>query len=123
MKFLADENVHPLIVGHLRALALDVEWVKESSRGAKDEDILSRTDIAELVLITLDRDFGDLIYKQGFPVPRAIIYSRLSRANPRAIADRIVDLVGRGVAEHHITTITPSHERVKAFPGVENGRV
>jgi len=101
---------------------LDVEWVKETSRGAQDSDILSRSDIGDLVLVTLDRDFGDLIYRQGFPSPRAILYSRLSRAKPQAIADRIVELIGRGVAERHITTITARGERTKAFPGAQNGR-
>ena len=121
MKFLADENVHPLIVRHLRMLGLELEWIKETSRGSPDEQILSRGDIAELVLITLDRDFGDLIFRQGFPAPRAILYSRLSRANPQAIAERLSDLVEHGFADHHITTITTHSERVKAFPGVENG--
>lgn len=114
--------MHPLIVRHLRGLGVELEWIKETSRGARDEDILSRPDIGERVLVTLDHDFGDLIFRQGFPAPRAILYSRLSRANPQAIADRIADLVERGFAEHHITTITALGERVKAFPGVENGR-
>jgi len=122
LSLLADENVHPLIVQHLRAAGMDVEWVKETSRGARDEDILSRSDIGDLVLVTLDRDFGDLIYRQGFPTPRAILYSRLSRANPQAIAERLVALIERGVADHHMTTITPQGERMKAFPGVDNGR-
>ncbi|HEX8258357.1 MAG TPA: DUF5615 family PIN-like protein [Allosphingosinicella sp.] len=122
MKFLADENLHPLVVQHLRSLGFEVEWIKEAGPGALDEEILSRPDIAQLVLVTLDRDFGDLIFSRGFPAPRAILYSRLSRANPQAIAERIADLVERGLAEHHITTITALGERVKAFPGVENGR-
>ncbi len=114
--------MHPLIVRYLRTVGYEVEWVKETSRGAADEEILSREDLADLVLITLDRDFGDLIFRQGFPAPRAILYSRLSRAQPGVVAERIADLLGRGVAEDHITTITAHGERVKAFPGVKNGR-
>ncbi|TMJ14891.1 MAG: hypothetical protein E6G94_08470 [Alphaproteobacteria bacterium] len=81
MRLLADENLHPVTVSHLRGVGHNVEWVKETSPGAQDEDILSRPDISELVLVTLDRDFGDLIFRQGFPTPRAILYSRLSRAS------------------------------------------
>jgi predicted nuclease of predicted toxin-antitoxin system len=113
--------MHPLIVRHLRTLGYLVEWVKETSRGAQDEDILLRQDIGDLVLVTFDRDFGDLIYRQGFPTPRAILYSRLSRAKPLAIAQRIAALIERGVAENHMTTITARGERLKAFPGVKNG--
>jgi predicted nuclease of predicted toxin-antitoxin system len=122
LQLLADENVHPLIVRQLRTAGHSVEWVKESSRGADDGDILSRADIGELVLVTLDRDFGDLIFRQGFPTPRAILYSRLSRANPQAIADRVLAVIERGIAEHHMITITAKGERLKAFPGVHDGR-
>jgi predicted nuclease of predicted toxin-antitoxin system len=122
LNLLADENVHPLIVQHLRSIGLAVELVKETSRGAQDEEILFRPDICELVLITLDRDFGDLIYRQGFPAPRAILYSRLSRADPIAIGQRIAALIECGIADNHMTTITAAGERLKAFPGAENGR-
>ncbi len=122
MKLLADENVHPLIVRHLRDGGHDVEWVKESSRGASDSEILLRSDIGELVLLTLDRDFGDLIFQRGFPAPRAILYSRLSRARPQAIADRIAVVLERGPAERHMTTITARGERTKPFPGVDDVR-
>ena len=109
-----------MTVSHLRGVGHNVEWVKETSPGAQDEDILSRPDISELVLVTLDRDFGDLIFRQGFPTPRAILYSRLSRANPQAIADRVAALIEQGLAENHMTTITAQGERLKAFPGVQN---
>jgi predicted nuclease of predicted toxin-antitoxin system len=117
LKFLADENVHPLVVQCLRSLGHDLEWVKETGRGMLDSEILLRPDIGSLVLITLDRDFGDYIFQRGFPAPRAILYSRLSRAKPDVIADRIASVIGGGFAEHHITTITARGERVKAFPG------
>ncbi|MBV8685546.1 MAG: DUF5615 family PIN-like protein [Alphaproteobacteria bacterium] len=122
MKLLADENLHPLIVRRLRAAGHEVEWVKETGPGAKDEALLSRSDISELVLVTLDRDFGDLIFRQGFPRPRAILYSRLNRANPQAIADRLLALIERGLAENHMTTLTAQGERLKLFPGVADGR-
>lgn len=121
MQLLADENVHPIVVRRLRAIGLDLEWIKESSPGALDEDILMREDIAQLVLITYDRDFGDMIFKQGFPTPRAIIYSRLGRAEPEFVADRIIGMIEQRLLENHIITITAQSERVRAFPGAENG--
>jgi predicted nuclease of predicted toxin-antitoxin system len=120
LQYLADENVHPFVVRHLRALGHDLEWVRESSRGMLDPDILLRPDIGTLVLITMDRDFGDYIFQRGFPAPRAILYSRLSRAEPWLIAERFATLIESGLAEHHITTITARGERVRAFPGAAN---
>ena len=119
---LADENVHAVVVDRLRRAGLDVEWVAESGFGAADQDLLGRPDIAGLIFITFDRDFGDLIFNQGFPVPRAILYSRLGRADPRHAADRIVAVIERGVEAGYMITITKDGERSKPFPaGVEYG--
>ena len=116
MRFLADENVHPVVVQRLRAAGLNVEWVNETSKGSLDGAILSRPDISALILITYDRDFGDLIFNRNYPSPRAIIYSRLGRAEPRHLADRILALIERGVADAHMIVITKDEERLKPFP-------
>ena len=116
MELLADENQHPLVVARLRAAGYRVEWIRESSPGTQDEDILARPDIGSVVLLTYDRDFGDLIFNQGLPAPVAILYTRLSRAEPDQIAARLLALLEGGVATGHMTTITKDGERLKPFP-------
>jgi Flp pilus assembly CpaF family ATPase len=52
--------------------------------------------------------------------PRAILYSRLGRADLRHAADRIVAVIERGVEAGHMFTITKDGERSRPFPaGVE----
>lgn len=116
MRFLADENLHALVVQRLRAADVEVEWMVETAPGATDEAILGRPDIGDLVLLTFDRDFGDLIFNRGYPAPRAILYSRLDRSDPEGIAARFVEVIGAGVPEHHMVTITADAERLKPFP-------
>jgi predicted nuclease of predicted toxin-antitoxin system len=116
LKVLADENVHPVVVERLRRAGFDVEWVAESSSGMTDKDILQRPDIADILLVTYDRDFGDLIFNQSFPAPRAIVYSRLGRADPRHAADRIAALIEDGISAGHMITITKDGERMRPFP-------
>jgi predicted nuclease of predicted toxin-antitoxin system len=121
LRLLADENVHAMVVGRLRAAGLAVDWIAELSPGVSDELILLRADIGEMTLITYDRDFGDLIFNRGHPRPHAIIYSRLGRAEPRYIADRIERLVKRGVPAGHFVTIGRDKNRSKPFPsGADN---
>lgn len=67
------------------------EAIAETSPGCADVDILHRHDINDWVLITYDRDFGELIFKLEMPKPRNVIYSRLGRAEPRFVADRILN--------------------------------
>jgi predicted nuclease of predicted toxin-antitoxin system len=121
LKFLADENIPPLIVERLRDGNLDVEAIWETSPGASDTDILSRADIGDLILITFDSDFGDLIFHQAFPCPAAIIYTRLNRTAQRHIADRIIAVVEAGIPMGHMTVITKNGERQKPLPsGAKN---
>jgi len=113
--------MHPLVIAELRQAGLSVEYVRETGPGLSDDEILARPDIGEMVLVTLDRDFGDLIFNRGYPQPRAILYSRLSRAQPEEIAHRILEIVEIGVPDHHLVTITADKERLKPFPlGVQN---
>jgi predicted nuclease of predicted toxin-antitoxin system len=115
VRLLADENQHPVVVARLRAAGYSVEFVQESSPGAQDRQILARPDIGEMVLLTYDRDFGDLIFKQGLPAPAAILYTRISRLEPELIASRLLSELHAGIAIGHITTITPQGVRARPF--------
>ncbi|PTS87604.1 hypothetical protein DBR17_05705 [Sphingomonas sp. HMWF008] len=69
-----------------------------------------------MILLTYDRDFGDLIFNRGLPAPLAILYTRLNRAEPEHIAERVLALLEAGVATGHMITITKDGERLKPFP-------
>jgi predicted nuclease of predicted toxin-antitoxin system len=116
VRLLADENQHPHVVAQLRANGYDVEWVRDTSPGAQDAQILLRADIETLTLITDDRDFGDLIFNKGYPAPYAILYNRLNRAHPDQVAVRLLALLKAGAMAGHIITITKDGERMKPFP-------
>lgn len=116
MRFLADENVHGKVVQSLREYGLDVEWIKESSRGISDPLILRRVDIGSLVLITNDRDFGDLIFNKGLPIPFALLYMRLPHRDWQNTADRLIAVIEQGVSEGHIVTIAIDRNRTSPFP-------
>jgi predicted nuclease of predicted toxin-antitoxin system len=65
MKFLADENFPRQAVRTLRENGFSVTSVAEDSAGSTDEDILARCATQELTLLTLDKDFGELVFRKG----------------------------------------------------------
>jgi hypothetical protein len=69
MRFLADENISLPTIRVLRASGLDVESIAELSPGTPDEQVLAYAREQNQVLITFDRDFGELVYHRGAPVP------------------------------------------------------
>ena len=65
MKFLIDESVEKPIVDWLRDQKYDVMYVAESSPGITDEEVIDIANSKSRILITNDKDFGELIFRQG----------------------------------------------------------
>jgi predicted nuclease of predicted toxin-antitoxin system len=115
LRLLADENVHGFVIRRLREAGLNVEAVAESAPGSSDRQILQRPDIGELILITYDSDFGELIFKHQLQPPAAVIYSRLGRAEPRFVADEIIELVRKPIEFATFNVITKDGVRTKSL--------
>ena len=65
MKIVADEGIERHVVVRLRVEGHDVVHIAEIARGITDPEILELANREEALLITYDKDFGDLIfYKQ-----------------------------------------------------------
>jgi predicted nuclease of predicted toxin-antitoxin system len=65
MNLVADENVDRRIVARLRQDGHAIDWIAECSPGVPDEEVLRRAAGANAVLITEDKDFGELVYRRG----------------------------------------------------------
>ena len=62
MRLLADECCDAGLVGALRAAGYDVQSIAESSPGVSDETVLSQAERDRRVLLTEDKDFGELAF-------------------------------------------------------------
>lgn len=78
MRFLADENVSRVAIDRLRAEGLEVASITEILSGAPDNRVLETADVEGRILITEDRDFGELVVRQRMTV-RGIILLELDR--------------------------------------------
>jgi len=63
VRLLADENFPGLIVVWLRNQGHDVLFAAESRSGSSDVDLLTEAKADGLVILTEDKDFGDLIFR------------------------------------------------------------
>ena len=64
MRFLADEGVDGSIVDSLRSDGHDLRWIAEDLEGIKDDIVLEGAVRDARILITEDKDFGELVYRQ-----------------------------------------------------------
>jgi predicted nuclease of predicted toxin-antitoxin system len=92
VRLLADENVPAPSIRLLRNAGYVVEAMRELAPGTPDPEVLSHAREREQVLITFDRDFGELVYHRGSAVPAGIIYLRLSPADPEEAGRVLLNL-------------------------------
>lgn len=82
MKFVADENVDNSLVQRLRELGHDVLSASETLATAPDELILEHANRDQRILITSDKDFGELVYR-NHSVHSGILLLRLAELKSR----------------------------------------
>jgi predicted nuclease of predicted toxin-antitoxin system len=114
-RFLLDENAQSRIGRALKALRYDVKTIAQDSPASlADHEILALAVAEDRILITNDRDFGDLIFRQGHP-HRGVIYFRLpldSTATEK-VAQLLRVLVSHRDQLDRFPVITPRGVRVR----------
>ena len=86
MRLLANENFPLDAVEALRAAGHDVTWIREDSRGALDETILRRAQEENRIVVTFDKDFGELAFRSKLPAQSGVILFRVTPKSPQYIA-------------------------------------
>jgi predicted nuclease of predicted toxin-antitoxin system len=76
VKLLADECCDALLVDALRSTGHDVLYVKDALVGAEDVVVLQLSVAEQRVLLTEDKDFGELVVRLRLPA-HGIILLRL----------------------------------------------
>jgi predicted nuclease of predicted toxin-antitoxin system len=101
VKFLCDECVDQPIVDALRVAGHEVSYVAEMSPGISDDEVLAIAAADSAVLVTVDKDFGDLVFRQG-RAHHGVVLVRLHGIDPAekarialaALAEHVDDLAG-----------------------------
>lgn len=91
--FLANENMPGSVIRHLRDAGHDVLSVKEVLRGADDVTVLSRAQRESRILLSQDKDFGELAFRVGLPAQCGVILFRLTGDDPAADQQRMTDVI------------------------------
>jgi predicted nuclease of predicted toxin-antitoxin system len=118
MKLLANENCPRLIVDALTAAGHDVLWVRTAAPGLADPDVLARAVAEARVLVTFDKDFGELAFRAGLPATCGVILLRISLADPAAAAALVVaTLASRTDWPGHFSVVSDRRIRMRLLPG------
>lgn len=92
MNFVADECCDALMVAGLRAAGHDVVYIQEISAGTNDQSVLALATAQERILITEDKDFGELVVRLRLPA-FGIILLRMDPADSDSKLSRMNDIL------------------------------
>jgi predicted nuclease of predicted toxin-antitoxin system len=82
VKLLANENFPLLSVLFLRGLGYDIISIGEEYPGISDEYVMDLAATEQRVILTFDKDYGELIYKYNYKPEKGVIYLRLEKYEP-----------------------------------------
>jgi predicted nuclease of predicted toxin-antitoxin system len=117
MRWIVNENVAGTVIRWLRERGHDVLSVKESLRGAADPEILARARAEHRVVVTHDKDFGELAFRATLPATSGVVLLRLSGANPEADNRRALEaLESRADWAGHFAVVTNDRVRIRPLP-------
>jgi predicted nuclease of predicted toxin-antitoxin system len=110
VRVLANENVPGDIVQALRNFGHDVLWIRTDAPGSSDEVVLTRGQTEDRLLLTFDKDFGELAFRFGLPIS-GVILLRLSASSPTRLTQVVM------------AALTSREDWAGMFSVVEEGRV
>jgi predicted nuclease of predicted toxin-antitoxin system len=117
MRLLTNENIPTSVVDALRDRGHDVLAVKESMRGAGDRAILARAQSESRLVVTQDKDFGELAFRLGLPAECGIVLFRLTGDDPDADIRRIVEVIdSRTDWPGQFAVVTDDRIRMRLLP-------
>jgi len=81
VRWLADECVDAALVHRLRSAGHDAVYVAEIASGATDTEVLRQAHDDRRLLLTEDKDFGELVFRAQMSVP-GLVLLRLGPEQP-----------------------------------------
>ena len=116
MRFLVDECTGPNAAAWLRDQGYEVFSAYEQSREADDDVLIEKAFTENWILITNDKDFGEMVYRERRP-HRGVIFLRLNderAANKVLVLERLLAQYAEQLADRFVVV---TDERVR-FAGM-----
>lgn len=118
-RFLADENFPGAAVSALRAVGHDILWMRTDAPGTADREIVARAMLEARVILSFDKDFGELAFHSGLGAGCGVVLFRVPMSPPGSAIARIVTIIQSrddwvdnfSVVETHRIRMRPLAER------------
>lgn len=115
MRVLADENFPRPALDALRKAGWDVFSIAEECPGVSDEEVAALCEEQKRILLTFDKDFGELIFRRGLPAGSGVVLFRITPESPEEAADVALALV-ESQPDLHGSFCVVTRDRIRVRP-------
>lgn len=117
MNLLVDESVGKSIVDELRQNGHNVLYIAEFAPSIDDEAVLNQANLNRALLLTEDKDFGELVFRQGL-LHMGVILIRLSGLSIQAKSTSVSTVLANHEDEllEAFSVISPGRVRIRRGP-------
>ena len=116
MKFLLDVHVAASMGRALADRGHDVLRASEAHADWSDAQLLRLAADEDRIIITEDRDFSNLIYRDKALLPPAVLYLRCGPAEQPAMVERVLLVVANTTIRGHMVVIRRTSIRHRPLP-------
>ena len=117
LRLLADENFPGPAVAALHARGHDVAWVRTDAPGSSDPQVLARANAEKRIVITFDKDFGELAFRAGLPASSGVVLFRITSTSSAQVAQVAVTVLeSRADWAGYFSVVEPTRLRMTPLP-------
>jgi predicted nuclease of predicted toxin-antitoxin system len=117
VNLVSDESVERQVVERLRQDSHQVIYVAELAPSITDDAVLQDANARGAVLVTADKDFGELVFRQGL-IHSGVVLLRLAGLTNSTRAEIVAEVCRLRAAEliGSFTVISPGQVRIRRRP-------
>jgi len=120
VRLLADGNIPREVVYALRERGHDILWVRTEMPGSTDRLVLERAQSEKRLLLTFDKDFGELAFRFGLPIESGVVLFRITMSSPAGVAAKATAVLeSRDDWSGHFSVVQDHRLRMIPMPARE----
>ena len=117
LAFLADENFPLDAVVALRTAGFDVSWIMTDSPGVDDITVLAQAQPEDRILLTFDKDFGELAFSRRLSAKSGVVLFRALQGTSRETAEFVRAVIAsRQDWQGHFSVVDSRRVRMRRLP-------
>lgn len=95
----------------------DVLWIRTAAPGSSDPIVLAQAQAENRILITFDKDFGELAFRSRMPASNGIVLFRISAPSAQHVAEVVTGVLnGREDWAGHFSVVDDRRVRMTRLP-------